>query len=366
MKVMKMRLTAAGLISILFLTACEKENNTGVTPSFDRKAMLEYYADQVIVPAYTQLVEKTAALQTAWSNFKNEPSESTLLALQDGWKTAALAWQAANAFNFGPAGEAGIRKGLIEEIGTFPVAVNKVENYIAAGDAGFNNFDRDSRGFYALEYLIFGQTDRVLTALQAGNRQQYASALVQDLVSEAQGMVSSWASYRSGFVSNAGTDAGSSTSQLYNAFVQSFEAIKNFKVGLPAGKRAGQTQAAPELVEARFSGYSLALLRAHLEAIDAIYQGKSLSGQDGAGLMDYLLAVEGGPALVNATRAQWQSVMAALDKIPAGQTLEVAIAAGDPSVDALHTELQKHTRFFKSDMSSLLGIAITFASGDGD
>jgi hypothetical protein len=31
-----------------------------------------------------------------------------------------------------------------------------------------------------------------------------------------------------------------------------------------------------------------------------------------------------------------------------------------------HTELQKHTRFFKSDMSSLLGLAITFSSGDGD
>jgi uncharacterized protein len=42
------------------------------------------------------------------------------------------------------------------------------------------------------------------------------------------------------------------------------------------------------------------------------------------------------------------------------------VAQNHPTVDALHTELQKHTRFFKSDMSSLLGIAITFSSGDGD
>jgi hypothetical protein len=32
----------------------------------------------------------------------------------------------------------------------------------------------------------------------------------------------------------------------------------------------------------------------------------------------------------------------------------------------IHTELQKNTKNFKSEMSSLLGIAITYASGDGD
>ena len=32
----------------------------------------------------------------------------------------------------------------------------------------------------------------------------------------------------------------------------------------------------------------------------------------------------------------------------------------------LHDELQKSTRYVKSDMSSLLGISITYSSGDGD
>jgi hypothetical protein len=36
-----------------------------------------------------------------------------------------------------------------------------------------------------------------------------------------------------------------------------------------------------------------------------------------------------------------------------------------PAID-LHTELQRHTRFFKSDLSSLLGLTITYSSGDGD
>mgnify|MGYP007059449494 CR=1 FL=1 len=35
-------------------------------------------------------------------------------------------------------------------------------------------------------------------------------------------------------------------------------------------------------------------------------------------------------------------------------------------LENLHTEMQKLTRFFKSELSSLLGISITYSSGDGD
>jgi len=38
----------------------------------------------------------------------------------------------------------------------------------------------------------------------------------------------------------------------------------------------------------------------------------------------------------------------------------------DLNIEALYHELQIHTRYFKSDMSSLLGITITYSSGDGD
>jgi hypothetical protein len=70
--------------------------------------------------------------------------------------------------------------------------------------------------------------------------------------------------------------------------------------------------------------------------------------------------------LVTATEAQWLQVKIALSLVPSNLPLSQLMQAGDLNVDALHTELQKQTRFFKSDMSSLLGIAVTFSSGDGD
>jgi hypothetical protein len=46
--------------------------------------------------------------------------------------------------------------------------------------------------------------------------------------------------------------------------------------------------------------------------------------------------------------------------------LSTAISNDFNRVDEVHTELLKLTRFYKSDLSSLIGIAVTYSSGDGD
>lgn len=361
-------LQVSGLAILLTIFACGKDKGPK-QPDFDRTAMLENYADQLIQPAYQALQLEAEKLLVTWDSFSTNPGTDRLSELQAQWLATALAWESANAYNFGPAGEQGLLKSLVEEIGIFPVNVSKVEAYIASGDASLNNFDRDSRGLLAIEYLIFGTTGEpqaVLQALQDAKRAAYLAAIISQLSQRVTTVVNAWPNYRTGFLQNDGTDAGSSTSQLYNEFVRSFESAKNFKVALPAGKRAGQTQAEPHLVEAYYSGKSLQLLRAHLEAIERIYYGTTAAGIDGIGFHEYLQKVEGGPALISATAAQWQAVKAALAQVPQGQPLSVLIQQEDPSIENLFIELQKHTRFFKSDMSSLLGIAITYNSGDGD
>lgn len=351
-----------GFSAIVFVTpACD--NGPADKPDFDRKTLLQHYADDLIRPAFSNLRAQTAALKSTWAAFSATPDSAGLAELQQRWKSACTAWQYANAFNFGPAGEAGLRKGLVEEIGTFPANAVKIEAFIAANDVSLNNFNRDTRGFLAIEYLIFENAGLLFTD---GNRRSYLQAVINHLDTRVAEVDDAWAAYSVEFVKADGTDVGSSTSLLYNEFVRSFESIKNFKVGLPAGKRPGQTAPEPQLVEGYYSGFSLFFLKQHLDAIEDIYYGRTLAGVDGAGFKEYLDFVVGGPELVSSTEAQWQKVIAALYAVPVDKPLSQLIAEGHPSVDALHTELQKHTRFFKSDMSSLLGIAITFSSGDGD
>ena len=361
------------LLVALVLSACDSGSKGGSSTDtdFDRSKMLDNMAQNLIRPAYADLSNKLTALQASASAFAVNPSETTLAPLRQAWFAAAQTWQYANAYNFGPASEDGLRKGLVEEVGTFPVSEEKVEVAIAAGQWNFNDFNRDARGLYTVEYLIFGKnngsTEQVVgTFLAQPTRLLYLVALCSDLKDRVAAVESGWQTYSASFLANAGTSAGSSTSQLYNQFVQSFEAIKNFKVGLPLGKRPGQTSALPEKVEAYYSGQSLQLLENHLTALENIWRGRSREGVDGIGFREYLNDVTGGPELIAQTETQLASIKTALAALPKNQPLAAQITSNPMAVETLYTELQKHTRFFKSDMSSLLGIAITYSSGDGD
>ncbi|MFK7968995.1 MAG: imelysin family protein [Bacteroidia bacterium] len=357
------------ILSVLIFGACGGDDTPPVGV-FDRGAMLEWYADAIIIPAYDEMVNESQKLVSSVDALTQAPDADKLTAARTQLKATLIAWQSANAFNFGPGGEAGLQKGLIEEIGTFPVSTTKVSDFINAGDTTLVNFDRDSRGLYAIAYLLHGlpeAPDTALEGLQNNNRAAYLRSISRDLLASVKTVRDTWkASFRADFVSRIGTDVGSGTSQLYNEFVRSFEAAKNFKVGLPLGKRPGQTGPEPQLVESRFAGHSKELLGAHLDAIDRIYKGQTSDGTSGKSLLEYVEAVEGGSALAVSTRDQWAKVIAAFDALPADKSLRELAASEAPELDLLHTEIQKHTRFFKSDMSSILGIAITFASGDGD
>ncbi|MDX1909853.1 MAG: imelysin family protein [Saprospiraceae bacterium] len=357
--------------ALLPLTGCDSGGKEEPGSSFDRQAMLRHYADNLIKPSYTALLGRIETFKTQTSVFIANPTGTELSALQIAWAAAYTDWQYANAWNFGPSGEAGLKKGLVEEVGTFPAGTAKIESAVGAGQWNLEDFNRDARGFLAIEYLIYGQNqsaDEVAALFAAdAQRRDYLQALVNDLQRRISEVVNTWNSaYSSEFIQNDGTDVGSSISQLYNEFVRSYESIKNFKLGLPMGKRPGQTQAEPQLVEAYYSGLSLTMLKAHFAAVENSWYGRARNGQDGPGFREYLESVEGGNTLIAGTEAQLAALKSALAAVPESPALSEQIANNSPQLEALYVELSKMTRFFKSDLSSLLGIAITFSSGDGD
>ncbi len=356
-----------------FLVACEGEQGEKKA-AFDRKKMLENVADNLILPAYTDLENSLRTLKSQTTAFVENPDAGSLSAVQNAWVSAYQNWQYANAYNFGAAGEAGLKKSLLEEIGTFPVSKTKIEAAVASGAYNLSDFNRDARGFLAVEYLVFGENfgqegsqTRLLQSFENSVRRQYLLDLVENINVQVSTVKTAWqGSAREEFINNDGTEAGSSTSLLYNEFVKSFEGVKNFKLGLPMGKRPGQVQTEPQLFEAYYSGKSLEMMQMHLQAIENIWRGKSKNGTDGIGFEEYLKTVEGGTDLVQSTENQLINITAALNAVPQNEPLSVLVNQNKQPLENLYTELQKHTRFFKSDMSSLLGIAITYSSGDGD
>lgn len=356
------------LIALIFI-GCDGSDNSNEN-TFDRSKMLQNMAENLIKPAYKDLESKTKILENAVNTFSSNPDINTLTATQVAWENAYVAWQYANAYNFGPAGEEGIRKTLNEEIGIFPVTTNKIEENIATSNHSFNDFSRDSRGFLAIEYLIFNlenNNNSIITQYADTARRAHLKALTQKLNKQISDVVKEWdSSYTENFIKNNGTDVGSGTAILFNNFVQSFETLKNFKVSLPLGKRAGQIQTEPTKVEAYYSGKSLKMMKNHFQAIENIWYGKDKNGADGIGFKEYLENVEGGNALVASTISQFNSIHTEFNKLQENPRFSAQIQNTPTNLEQLNTELQKSTRFLKSDMSSFLGIAITYASGDGD
>ncbi|GAB4395509.1 MAG: hypothetical protein OHK0053_03990 [Microscillaceae bacterium] len=353
---------------ILGAAACN-DNTSPIATDFERGAMLDHLANTVIVPRLQSWYNQVEALDEKVNDFEQDPNETTLEAAQTAWRSMAQSWQKVSGFGFGP-GELSL--GAIDQtLGTFPVNETAIENAIQAQNFSLDNFQRDVRGIFALEYLLFdplGGNQAVLAlyqAQEADDRRAYLAAVMDNLLSNAEMVWQGWASYKATFISNDGTSAGSSVALLFNEFSRNYEGLKNFKVGLPAGKRPGQTQIAPDKVEAYYSQMSRELLQIHFDALVALWEGQGENSQEGPGFREYLLSVAGGTELVAATEAQIALVRQALQALPTGSfsaTLENNLGL----VEQLHTELQKLTRFFKSDMASLLGIAITFDSGDGD
>jgi len=354
-------------LTTLFI-GCEKdEDDPPSSSSFDRSSLLQNFSDNLFIPALSDLDTETKELHTAVEAFTQAPSESLLTDVQREWEEAYLAFQYCNSLNFGPGD--GTFGTFLENTATFPVNTALTESYIAQGDASFSNFDRDTRGFLVLEYLTFdrsGDNAAIVSSFSDANRVAYLHAVADDLVTRCEDLRTDWQTYRNEFIENDGTGSGSSIALFYNEWVKSFEAAKNFKVGLPAGKRPGQVQPEPDQVEAYYSGRSLTFLRAHLQAVENIYFGIAKSGADGVGFDDYVRTTVGGDELVQETIAQWTVVKEKLGAVPTSPTFSELVANESTEVDELHTELSRHTRYFKSEMSSNLGITITFDSGDGD
>ncbi len=353
------------LIMLFTLPSCEEGESGRDNDSFDRAAMLESLATGLIIPNFEALQQSVTQLETAADAFITNSTEENLQRLRDSWQQATIDYQHCSAFGFGPAD---LTLGPFATVlGVFPVNENAIETNIT--DPEFNltsSFQRDVRGFYAIEYLIYGNEQTIADIIQGydDDRKHYLHILVDELKTTCDAIVEEWnTTYLSEFISSDGTSAGSSISQLYNEFVKDYENLKNFKVELPAGLTAGQTGPEPRLVEAYYSGISLTLIRNHFDNSVNIWEGKSKTGENLIGFEEYLQTVVGGDDLILQTKEAIGRIDAAIVAIP-GETLATVVDTDE--VRNLRDELQTNTANFKSSMSSLLGISITFNSGDGD
>lgn len=347
----------------LLLSACDRNQKDPCATDFNQQALLENLGNNHILPRYLALQQAVVAMEQSAQNFTNSPSATGLDSLRNHFRQAYLAWQAVAIFEFGPAENLQLRAAL----NSFPLFVQRLEDGVSSG-----TYDLETpaygfaRGFPALDYLLF-HTDSpsLLTAFGNANRKAYLLAVIAQLKTKVNAVVDAWQQgYLATFTTTTGVATGTPISLLVNQLSAHFETIKNERLGTPLGAKVSYV-ASPERVEAYYSGWSIDLALAAIEASQGIFQGGS-----GQGLDDYLQAAgaeKDGRPLVEIINAQYQTALQGLRALQPA-TLADAIANNNQAARAAYAHVLNQVVYLKTDLPSVLCVSITYIDNvdDGD
>ncbi len=358
-----------GMLTLVSISSCSEDGGNDGN-SFDQGPLLDNLATNIILPSYQGFANEVSALQSAINTLIENPTAENLGIARLQLKTTRLAWQSCSFYQFGPAET----NGLSSVSNLFPIDLNQVESNIESDNYNLeqtSNFD--ARGLPTISYLLHGESgltdEAILDALGHANRATYLQDITSLIVTTANETLSDWqidgGNYISQFTSTGalGVSAGSSVAQLLNAYLQYYERnIRDGKVGIPVGIRSLGV-AIPENVEAIYAGYSVELLRESIVAMQTLYNGGT-----GIGFNDYLIALQAvstnNDDLAAEIDAQFGQIGIAIDAV--SDPLEEAIVNDKADVEQIFAEMQALATLMKTDMSSQIGIGITFQDSDGD
>lgn len=362
------------LISIISVVAFSCNDSSDMKPeqtyNFDRAEMLEFWADDVIIPAFTVYINSLDSFQTKVNSFYDDPNEANLTQLRTAWLAAYLKWQNVSMFEIGKAEEIGLRNAT----NIYPTSVSLIESNINEGSYNLElPSNIPAQGFPALDYLLFGQatTDsEIITNLKLPNTKVYVIALVERMYALSKIVLQDWnQGFRDDFISNKGSSATASTDKMVNDFLFYYEKfLRAAKVGIPAGIFSGNEET--DLVEGKYSKvYSKQLFEEGFNGVRNFFNGKSFDqNKDGPSLVQYLNEIRESNELSNnlgeEINMQWSLVNEALKNISPDFGMQVR--DDNSKMLALYDELQKGVVLLKVDMLQALNIQVDFVDADGD
>jgi len=365
----------AGAIAVLvFLNFSCGKGGSGSSSATD--SILVNMGTNIIVPGYQNLAASATTLDSAVLDFTLSPNSTKLTKLQTDFKSAYLAWVTVSQYNY--AGPASGNQPPLNGLDNFPADSAIIENNIN-GDPSTININayanRSAKGFAALDYLLFANSANLLTNYttdaNAAKRKKYLEIVAGDIKTEVNSVLNAWlTSYNSTFATGVGTSVSSSLGLVINSLDQEVDILKNYRLGVPLGLIFTDSAVLnPTQVEAYYSGISAQLALTQVKAMQGLYLGTGANG-NGLGLTTYVSKsaktydVYTGTSLDNAIKAQFTLVITDLQGVQ--DPFSVTMQSNATQANKAFTDIQKLLLLLKTDMPSLLGVAITYGDNDGD
>lgn len=328
-------------LTTLAIAACDDGGST--SPGFTDQQVIVDFADQVVIPTYTLLDDRAAALHGAAMALRATPSAATLTSAQNAWIATRVPWEQSEGFLFGPVSAAGYDPAM----DSWPVDRNDLDAVIASSDelteTYIRNLPETQKGFHTVEYLLFGEANnRVFSELSA-RELEYLTGLTFELNAVTTLLETSWTegspSYRTVF-----TTAGTAGNTAYPSLDA---AAQEILVGMSAicdevanGKIADPYDAHdPNLVESQYSYNSLLDFADNLRSVENAYTGDvPAAGTTGRGLDEVVKAVD--PALDTRFRAEIADAIAKIQAIPDPFRDSITTPAAYPAIEAAQAAIR--------------------------
>ncbi len=352
-------LPAALAVGALLCTGCgggSSAGGDGFEQFADSRAVVDDFADDVVVATYRTLAVRMAALDAAAQALVDDPNATTLAAAQQAWLDARVPWEASEAFLFGPADALGIDPA----IDSWPLDLTALDG-VLAGNAALTltyvgNLDPTLQGFHAAEYMLFG-ADGLRDADDLTTREAaYLRAVTQLMARDTADLEESWdggdGAYADVFKgagpgSTVYPSRTSAAEEIVRGMIAIADEVANGKLADPFD------QANPTLIESHFSGTSLADFQNNLRSVKHAYTGDvNFAGTTGTGIDAFARSVN--PDLDARLSAQIDAAIDAVGAIPGPYRDAITDPAAAASIEAAQTAIRTLKQTLEQELLALL------------
>lgn len=363
------------LLATLFLiVSCTNNGPSGPNADdFNREAILVNWADNIIIPAFTDLSKSTGQLHADATFFTETPTVQNLQALRDSWRNAYLTFQQVSMFETGKAMEVRFR----DNLNIYPTDTTEIKENVRSASYNLELPSlNDSQGFPALDYLLNGLAENeseilsyYTTNTNAEEYKTYLTDLTFRIDSLTGKVLNNWtSSYRDEFVANSGNGANSSIDMMVNDYILYIEKyLRAGKIGIPAGVFSGSPLSSH--VEGFYDAeISKALFMESLNAAQNFFNGRHYgsneTGESLAFYLTFLNTMKQGTDLTSLINAQFDTVNTQAQKLNAN--LVQQIRTDNSLMLSTYDRLQMNVVYLKVDMLQALNINVDYVDADGD
>ena len=321
--------------------------------------VLRALVEQVLVPNTAAVVESSQQLEGTLARLAEAPGIAALGAARAAWQRALLSWKRVEVFRHGPIADMNSSLRVMFWPVRTPALDALLQGSEAIDEASIEAMGVDRRGLFALEYLLYSADSDERIAAEFGGaarRAQLARLLAGNISIHAQRASRSLGNGKK-LADEFAAGGQESLSRLIATLSDRVENVFARRLARVSTLAKSGRLVASEL-EGGSSGTSQQIAITYLRATEQLYLGVL----EDRGLSALVKARS--PALDEALRAAFRDAIGAVEGL--GMPLEIAAVRDAAKLESAASVVKKLERALKTELTSTLGLTLTFSSLDGD